>query len=66
MTMDVQIPVIVENPLTACGYRKFQLDVLGDPKTVIISVLLKVTRVSKRATTGWLTNFLNFSSPHTK
>jgi hypothetical protein len=30
MTMRVQIPVIVENPLTVCGSRKFQLDVMGD------------------------------------
>ena len=30
MTMCVQIPVIDENPLGACGCRKFQLDALGD------------------------------------
>ncbi len=30
MTMDVQIPVITENPLSACGCKKFRLDVLGD------------------------------------
>jgi hypothetical protein len=30
MTMDTQIPVIVENPLVVCGCKKFQLDDLGD------------------------------------
>ena len=30
MTMDTQIPVIVEKPLTTCGCRKFQLDAMGD------------------------------------
>ncbi len=30
MTIDTQIPVIVENPLAACGCRKFQLHVMGD------------------------------------
>ncbi len=30
MTMGAQIPVIAEKPLTACGYRKFQLDAMGD------------------------------------
>jgi hypothetical protein len=30
MTMGVQIPVIVEKPLAACGCRKFQLDEMGD------------------------------------
>jgi hypothetical protein len=30
MTMDTQIPVIVEKPVTACGSRKFQLDAMGD------------------------------------
>jgi hypothetical protein len=30
MTMGAQIPVIAEKPLTACGSRKFQLDVMGD------------------------------------
>jgi hypothetical protein len=30
MTMGVQIPDIDEKPLTACGCRKFQLDVMGD------------------------------------
>jgi hypothetical protein len=29
MTMDTQIPVITEKSLTACGCRKFQLDVMG-------------------------------------
>ena len=28
--MGAQIPVIVEKPLGACGYRKFELDVMGD------------------------------------
>ena len=28
--MGAQIPVIAEKPLTTCGYRKFQLDPLGD------------------------------------
>ncbi len=28
--MDTQIPVIPEEPLPACGCRKFHLDVLGD------------------------------------
>jgi hypothetical protein len=28
--MDVQIPVIVEELLTGCGCRKFQIDPLGD------------------------------------
>jgi hypothetical protein len=28
--MGAQIPVIPENPLPACGWRKFQIDVLGD------------------------------------
>jgi hypothetical protein len=30
MTMGAQIPVIDENPLAACGSRKFQLDAMGD------------------------------------
>ena len=30
MTMGTQIPVITEKPFVGCGYRKFQLDVLGD------------------------------------
>jgi hypothetical protein len=30
MTMGAQIPVIAEKRLAACGYRKFQLDVMGD------------------------------------
>jgi hypothetical protein len=30
MTMGAQIPVIVEEPLTACGCRKFQLDTMGN------------------------------------
>ncbi len=30
MTMGTQIPVIVEKTLVACGYRKFQLDAMGD------------------------------------
>jgi hypothetical protein len=30
MNMGDQIPVIVENPLAACGWRKFELEVLGD------------------------------------
>jgi hypothetical protein len=30
MTMVVLIPVIVENPLTTCGYKKFQVYVLDD------------------------------------
>jgi hypothetical protein len=29
-SMGAQIPVIAEKPLTTCGYRKFQLDPLGD------------------------------------
>ncbi len=29
-SMGAQIPVIPEKPLTTCGYRKFQLDPLGD------------------------------------
>jgi hypothetical protein len=28
--MDAQIPAIAEKSLTTCGYRKFQLDPLGD------------------------------------
>jgi hypothetical protein len=28
--MGDQIPVIEEKPITTCGYRKFQLDFLGD------------------------------------
>jgi hypothetical protein len=28
--MGAQIPVIAEKPLVTCGYRKFQLDPLGD------------------------------------
>ncbi len=28
--MGAQIPVIAEKPLAACGYRKFQIDSLGD------------------------------------
>jgi hypothetical protein len=28
--MDAQIPEIPEKPLVICGYRKFQLDPLGD------------------------------------
>jgi hypothetical protein len=28
--MGVQIPVMTENPLSTCGYRKFQLDPLGE------------------------------------
>jgi hypothetical protein len=28
--MGAQIPVIAEKPLSACGYKKFQLDALGD------------------------------------
>jgi hypothetical protein len=28
--MDTQIPVIPEKPLANCGFRKFQLDPLGD------------------------------------
>jgi hypothetical protein len=30
MTMGVQIPVIAEKPLAACGCRKFQLTEMGD------------------------------------
>jgi hypothetical protein len=30
MTMGTQIPVITENPSVTCGYRKFQLDEMGD------------------------------------
>jgi hypothetical protein len=30
MTMDTQIPVIVEKPLEVFGWRKFHLDVMGD------------------------------------
>ena len=30
MSMGAQLPVIVEKPLVTCGYRKFQLDPLGD------------------------------------
>ena len=30
MTMGVQIPVIAEKPLAACGCRKFQIDLLDD------------------------------------
>ena len=30
MTMGVQIPVIPEKTLVACGSRKFQLDAMGD------------------------------------
>jgi hypothetical protein len=30
MTMDIQIPVITEKTLVACGCRKFQLDAMGD------------------------------------
>jgi hypothetical protein len=29
-SMDSQIPVMVENPFTTCGWRKFQLDPPGD------------------------------------
>ncbi len=29
-SMGAQIPVIVEKPLTVCGYRKFKIDALGD------------------------------------
>ena len=29
-SMGVQIPVIVEKPLSVCGCKKFQLDTLGD------------------------------------
>jgi hypothetical protein len=28
--MGAQIPDIAEKPLSACGYKKFQLDALGD------------------------------------
>ena len=28
--MGAQIPVIAEKPLAVCGYRKFQVDTLGD------------------------------------
>jgi hypothetical protein len=30
MTMGVQILVMAEKPLTACGSKKFQLDTMGD------------------------------------
>jgi hypothetical protein len=30
MTMGAQIPVIDEKPLVVCGWRKFQLDEMGD------------------------------------
>jgi hypothetical protein len=30
MTMETQIPVITEKPLATCGWRKFQLDTMGD------------------------------------
>jgi hypothetical protein len=30
MTMGTQIPIIVENPLSTCGCKKFQLDATGD------------------------------------
>jgi hypothetical protein len=29
-SMGAQIPLIVEKPLTVCGYRKFKIDTLGD------------------------------------
>ena len=29
-SMDTQIPVIPENPHPVCGWRKFQVDTLGD------------------------------------
>jgi hypothetical protein len=39
MSMGAQIPVIVEKPLATCGYRKFQLDPLGDHLNTLIKLL---------------------------
>ena len=51
MTMGTQIPVITEKPLTSSGWRKFQLDTMGDH-------LCTCTDHSgvKQVMTGWLSN----------
>jgi hypothetical protein len=51
MTMGTQIPVITEKSLTASGWRKFQLDTMGDH-------LCTCTSHSgvKQVMTGWLIN----------
>ncbi len=60
-SMGVQIPVIAENPLSACGCKKFQLDDLGDH-------LCACTTYSraKRLTSGQFLKLMTFSSQHTK
>jgi hypothetical protein len=57
MTMGDQIPVITEEP--TCGCRKFQLDEMGDHFCTCT-----VIRMPKRLMTGWLINWLTFSTPH--
>jgi hypothetical protein len=59
--MDVQIPTIAEKPLETCGYRKFQLDPLGDHLNTCTA-----HSGAKRHTTGWLINLLTFFVQHTR
>ena len=58
--MGVQIPVIAEKSLVACGCRKFQLDALGDHLCTCTA-----HSVPRRLTTGRLTNLLTFFAQHT-
>ncbi len=59
MTMGAQIPVIAEKTLVVCDCRSSSWTLWET-----ISVLVPLIRVSKRLMTGWLINWLTFSSQH--
>jgi hypothetical protein len=60
-SMDAQIPVIEEKPLVVCGFRKFQVDALGDHLCTCT-----VHSGVKKVTTGRLINFLTLFAQRTK
>jgi hypothetical protein len=50
-SMGAQIPAIAEKPLATCGYRKFQLDPLGEHKVKTQQVVKN--EVSIVETSSW-------------
>ncbi len=60
MTLVTQILIITEKTLVVCGYRKFQLDELGD------HLCTCTTHSGTKKTHDWVVELLNFSTQQTE
>ncbi len=62
--MGAQIPVMTEKPIVVCGYRKIQVDALGDH--LCTGTVHSGAKKDRRLTTGRLINLLTFFAQRTK